>query len=179
METRVSISGVAMKSCPKCGSGKVYQDKILKMMACGNCGLRLPRNTWKEFSAKMDTMKESKQLEVEQAPLTEQEAYVVAKRRDELWNRLDRFGTNLTHIETIKAVKNVIRQYIAELELRGEIPKGLIIKKIGPNEQRYTNGPFKGHLMYPGHLVVEFGISNSCKHKDELLPFLGGRKCLL
>jgi len=167
-------------SCPKCGSSRVTREHSRNGFTnCLKCGLRLPHKSWKNFSLKLGTLQKQKTIELEQTPLSEQEAYVVAKRRDELWNRLDRFGNNLTGDDTIKNVRNTILNYISELEARKEIPKGLTVERVEPNLKRYSSGPWKGQLMFPGHLVVKFGLTSDCKHKEELLPFLGGNKCLL
>lgn len=126
-------------------------------------------------------------FEVKQTELNEEEAIIVAKRREELWSRLERFGDRLTDPEIMKQVKNVILQYIAELEMKKEIPRGLIIEEIGPNLKKYdkdkdgNDHPKKGRFMFPGHLVVKFGLAADCprENREPLLPFLGGRKCLL
>ena len=178
-----------MKSdqCPRCGSSYIAREhKKQGCTECTDCGLKLPHDAWKRLRLKLANGHNAI-FEVRQPDLTEEEALVVAQRREELWFRLDRFGDQITTYDEMKNVKNVILQFISELESRGEIPYGLTVEEVGPNLTRYDkdrNGndhPRKGELMFPGHIVVKFGLVKDCpkENREPLLPYLGGRKCLL
>jgi hypothetical protein len=168
--------------CPRCGRNQCKRNKRTKQTTCKNCGLDLPGEVWDRLKERNDTAKRTGVLKIPHAKLTDEEYAIVVKRREELWGRLARVlpgeepegyyraeEVDLTPQETMSEVRRIILQYIAELEVRGEIPHGLTVVKVSPNPE------------VQGHLSVQFGLTDDHDHKDRdaLIGFIGGRLSLL
>jgi hypothetical protein len=162
-------NGVTM-NCPRCGSEYVSrQRKKRGFTECSSCELTLENDVWDRLKHKIKRLGSKGFIKLKTPELSQEEAIVVARRREEMWSRLNRFGDKLADPKTIKQVKNTILQYIAELEARKEIPVGLTVVSIGENKQRL------------GSLIVQFGLTDDCpkENREPLLGFLTGRLSLL
>lgn len=101
-------------------------------------------------------------------PTDEAEGLQTFLRREELGKRLKRFEGLPNNERTWSAMKRTIAAYITELELKGEIPHGLVPVVEGDNDRR-------------DHILVRFQIKEGTPKSDlpELLGYLSGRRSFI
>lgn len=153
--------------CPKCESIDVVrkQGKI----TCLNCDLSLAYRAWFRLHDKLNSLKKTEFCRASNEILSDEERMIVFDRKNELWSRIECYFYGLITPELISEIRIEIASYIEELELKNEIPVGLIVKDISVNPNNSEA------------LIVQFGISQNCPRKNVelLLPFLGGSKSLI